>query len=89
MQSARVTTPKSTTVKLANDDLTQALCQFRRTKANEHNVPPYVVLSNRSLAQIALEKPSTLADLGRVNGVGPKSLERYGHDILGIVSSKP
>jgi ATP-dependent DNA helicase RecQ len=45
-------------------------------------VPAYVIFHDATLRQIATEAPSTLAELGTVNGVGETKLARYGQQIL-------
>ena len=40
--------------------------------------PAYTVLSDQSLHEIARRRPSTLADLANIKGMGPVKLERYG-----------
>jgi DNA helicase-2/ATP-dependent DNA helicase PcrA len=51
-------------------------------------VPAYVVFSNKTLEEIAARKPRDWADLAAVSGVGPAKLERYGDEVLAIVSSE-
>ena len=49
-------------------------------------LPAYVVFTDATLELIAEHKPTTIAALGRVNGVGPAKIERYGADVLHLVS---
>ncbi len=49
--------------------------------------PAYVVFDNKTLAAIAKQAPTTLRDLGRISGVGPAKLERYGDAVITLVSS--
>jgi superfamily II DNA helicase RecQ len=46
-----------------------------------------VVAHDTTLASIAEARPTTLAALRRVRGMGPAKLEKYGPDILGVVAS--
>ena len=48
--------------------------------------PAYVVFDNKTLAAIAREAPTTLRDLGRISGVGPAKLERYGDAVIALMS---
>jgi DNA helicase-2/ATP-dependent DNA helicase PcrA len=59
-----------------------ALRAWRAERAKADEVPAYVVFHNSTLAEIAERSPRTLADLGRIPGVGPTKLERYGDDVL-------
>ncbi|MCU0261412.1 MAG: HRDC domain-containing protein, partial [Ilumatobacteraceae bacterium] len=48
--------------------------------------PAYTVFPDATLTEIARRRPSSLAELARVKGVGPAKLEQYGDDVLGIVA---
>ena len=61
---------------------------WRRKRAEADGVPAYVVFSNKTLEEIAARKPRDWADLAAVSGVGPAKLERYGDEVLAIVSSE-
>ena len=47
--------------------------------------PAYVVFDNKTLAAIARQAPTTLRDLGRISGVGPTKLERYGDAVIALM----
>jgi DNA helicase II / ATP-dependent DNA helicase PcrA len=44
--------------------------------------PAYVVFDDATIERIALALPSTLAELARVQGIGPRKLELYGDAVL-------
>jgi superfamily II DNA helicase RecQ len=50
-------------------------------------VPAFVVFSNRALAEIASNRPGSLVELAQVRGVGPQKLERYGEEVLAVLSA--
>ncbi len=60
----------------AHDLLRQTRDQLRNGK------PAYVVFDDKTLEAIALRLPTSLADLGRVPGIGPAKLEQYGDAAL-------
>lgn len=60
----------------AFDLLRQARDRLRAGK------PAYVVFDDATLERIALALPSSLAELGRVNGVGSRKLEQYGDAVI-------
>ncbi len=64
-----------------------ALLQWRRERHKSDGVPAYVVFDNKTLAAIAARKPTDLGELSEVAGVGPVKLERYGDEVLGVISS--
>jgi DNA helicase-2/ATP-dependent DNA helicase PcrA len=59
-----------------------ALKRWRLQRAKIDEIPAYVVFHNSTLAEIAERRPSTIAELASVPGVGPTKLERYGRDVL-------
>jgi DNA helicase-2/ATP-dependent DNA helicase PcrA len=68
--------------------LRAALTEWRTTRCRTDGVPAYIVLGNATLDAIAAASPTSLAALGRIKGIGPAKLERYGADILGIVADQ-
>lgn len=59
-----------------------ALRNWRRDRAKEQGVPPYVIFQDKTLVEIAVQEPRDFNDLGRINGVGAGKLERYGQAVL-------
>jgi ATP-dependent DNA helicase RecQ len=62
--------------------LFQALRGLRARLAKEQNVPAYVIFHDSTLRDIAMQRPTTSGELGRVGGVGSGKLERYGELVL-------
>ena len=69
--------------------LLEALREWRRVTAREHNVPAYVVFHDATLEAIAAARPRTLDELGGISGIGAKKLERYGAALLEITGATP
>jgi ATP-dependent DNA helicase RecQ len=70
----------------------EALRTLRRKLAEEHGVPPYVIFPDATLLEMLRSKPSTLAEMARVSGVGARKLDRYGEaflDVLGAADEAP
>ncbi|MDH4077242.1 MAG: HRDC domain-containing protein, partial [Acidimicrobiia bacterium] len=63
-----------------------ALTEWRLTRSKADGHPAYVVLDNATLDAIAAANPSSLGALGRIKGIGPAKLDRYGADILGVLA---
>jgi len=55
---------------------------LRKTLAEEQQVPPYIIFSDRSLHEMCRYYPATLAAMKRISGVGDAKLERYGDDFI-------
>ena len=69
--------------------LQKALWHWRRRTAEEQSVPPYVVMDNDVLYQIARRRPSSREELAAVPGIGEQRLQRYGDVILDLVQLNP
>ena len=65
--------------------LFDALRVWRKARAAEQAVPPYVIFHDRTLLEIAMARPGTVEALGQCGGVGQGKLARYGQDVLRIV----
>jgi ATP-dependent DNA helicase RecQ len=65
--------------------LFDALKGLRGRIARESKVPAYVVFPDRTLAELAVRRPSTLNAFGDIRGVGPAKLERYGAQFLDLI----
>ncbi|WP_294430434.1 RecQ family ATP-dependent DNA helicase [uncultured Treponema sp.] len=65
-----------------------ALKKWRKRKAEEMNVPPYIIFGDRTLNDIAFKKPHTESELYDVNGLGEKKVEKFGTEILEIVGEE-
>ena len=72
-----------------DDPLYDALKRWRLQRAKADEIPAYVVFHNSTLAEIAVRRPSTIAELASVPGVGPAKLERYGQELLAALEDGP
>ena len=64
------------------DPLFEALRAWRRDTAKEAGIPPYVIFHDSTLRAVVFARPSSLAELGRIEGVGETKLARYGEPLL-------
>jgi DNA helicase-2/ATP-dependent DNA helicase PcrA len=64
-----------------------ALKKWRLERAKSDEIPAYVVFHNSTLAEIATRRPTTIAELASVPGIGPAKLERYGREVLEALAS--
>ncbi|VTO10531.1 RecQ family ATP-dependent DNA helicase [Brevundimonas vancanneytii] len=60
----------------------EALRAWRRERAVEQRVPPYVIFQDKTLVEIALQEPRGLDQLAVIPGVGAGKLDRYGPAVL-------
>src|SRR5690606_13820551 len=71
----------------AQVELFESLRAWRAAQAKEQGVPAYVVFSDATLRAVALARPSTLAELEGLSGIGQKKLDTYGAQLLEVVAS--
>jgi ATP-dependent DNA helicase RecQ len=63
-------------------EIYEALCRYRAARARSLGVPCYVVAPNRSLVEMAMLRPETTEELGRVHGMGKTRLSSHGEGFL-------
>ena len=63
----------------------ERLREWRAAQAREQGVPAYVIFQDKTLREIASQRPADLNALACVNGVGQAKLEKYGRDILEVL----
>lgn len=75
---------------VATDDLQgqrilTELKSLRRRLAEDDDLPPYIIFSDKTLVALACEKPKTEQDLLNIHGIGTVKAERYGKSVLRII----
>jgi ATP-dependent DNA helicase RecQ len=86
-RAAAVTADDEVTLTAQEQRLLVALRDKRLEIARKDAVPAYIVFSDRTLAEIALRRPASLAALANVKGVGEMKLARYGEQFLAVIRS--
>ena len=81
-KKAAVPAPKVVATTEGDPDLFEALKVVRKRLADEHEVPAYVVFSDKTLKDMAAKVPKTSAEFRQVHGVGEAKLEAYGSIFL-------
>jgi ATP-dependent DNA helicase RecQ len=66
--------------------LFEALRRHRLAVARAEGMAPFIVASDRTLRDIAMLRPRTLAELQEAHGVGPNKAERYGTGFLRVIA---
>jgi ATP-dependent DNA helicase RecQ len=69
--------------------LMSALKAKRRALADALGVPAYVVFPDRTLAEMAERRPTTLDAMAAISGVGAVKLERFGAEFLSVILGAP
>jgi ATP-dependent DNA helicase RecQ len=60
---------------------------FRRERAEEHGVPPYVIFSDATLRELARLRPTSLGGLLAIHGIGEKKAGAYGDELIHEIRS--
>ena len=58
---------------------------WRKRKADDMNVPPYVIFGDKTLLDLAAKKPKTRQELMNVYGIGRAKAEEFGRAIIQII----
>ncbi|WP_076460665.1 DNA helicase RecQ [Limosilactobacillus caccae] len=66
--------------------LFDVLREKRLALANEQGVPAFMIFSDRTLHEMAQQKPQTPADMLAVSGIGKKKLEQYGEEMIATIA---
>ncbi|MBI2780946.1 MAG: ATP-dependent DNA helicase UvrD2 [Chloroflexi bacterium] len=69
----------------ADSPLMTALREWRLTTARSEGVSAFIIAPDTLLLEIAEQRPTTIAALRRVKGMGPSRLARYGEEMLEVV----
>ena len=69
----------------ADARLFASLKALRSSIAREERVPPYVVFTDRTLAELAARKPRTAIGFLEVRGVGQAKLDKYGERFISAI----
>lgn len=68
--------------------LFESLRQERLRLAKEGNIPPYVIFHDKTLVEMAKQRPSTLDEMRAISGVGESKLKRYGNLFLDQIQAR-
>ena len=71
---------------IVNPQLYLALKAWRESKADELDVPIYMVFPQKALYDLLLKLPTTMSDLRKVKGFGDKKLQQFGTEIIDIIA---
>ncbi|WP_163325024.1 DNA helicase RecQ [Draconibacterium mangrovi] len=63
------------------------LKDLRKKIAKKHNLPPFVIFQDPSLADMSIQYPVTTEELQNIQGVGQGKARRYGKEFLALIKS--
>lgn len=59
---------------------------WRGRKAKHEGIPPYLILNNRELAELAMRKPASISKLREIEGIGEAKSARWGEELLALLA---
>ena len=69
------------------EEIARELKAWRKRKADDLNLAPYMIFGDKTLLDLAAKKPKNKTDLLNVYGIGKAKAEEFGRAILQIISS--
>ena len=83
-ENQAIAKPKSDSQQL-KEELFELLRQVRKRIAQERGIPPYLVLTDVTLLEMAQKKPTFDHDLERIDGFGERKIQLYGNAFLNAI----
>ena len=68
-----------------DESLLEVLKTWRAQEGSKRRVPLYMIAGNKTIEALATNQPTTISQLKSVTGIGPKMIENYGEELLGLV----
>jgi len=84
---AEAAPPESIILTTEEENVYAALRDWRNMRASQDGLPPYMIAHNDSLMSMAKQHVKTLEELPQIKGFGEKRTQKYGEEILQIVST--
>lgn len=69
-------------------ELFERLRQLRIQIAKEEHIPPYIIFSDKTLHELATNKPKSIAAFGTIYGVGENKQAKYGAIFVEAITGK-
>ncbi len=82
----KVRPPAYTEADIEHPELFQSLKDWRSRRAKAEDVAHFQIMHQRVLIQIVVCLPDNTTDLGKIKGVGKKTIEKYGEELVAIVT---
>ncbi len=83
-QSTKITKANQDESPLTHDEeiAYEVIREWRKEYADENDIPPFIVFSNKTLRALVKKRPSNLTELEKVYGFGPHKIEHIGKQVL-------
>ena len=70
-----------------NEDIKHKLINYRKTKSQEKNIPPYYIFTNEELNLLLTHLPKTYQELEKSNILSNIKLKLHGQEIINIINN--
>lgn len=60
---------------------------WRQTKANDLNLPAYMICSNSELISLVKTRPESLEQIIKIKGFGDQKIAKFGDEIIALLNS--
>lgn len=70
---------------ISDKELFMILKNWRRKRAYEEQIKPYIIFSDSTIIEIVNRKPKNIDELMVIRGVGEKKINKYGKDIINLI----
>lgn len=74
---------------LSDDGISKELFEklriLRKKLADQQSIPPYIVLTDKTLHLLATQRPTSMEEFGNVSGIGEYKKEKYGADFIKVI----
>lgn len=84
--SANIESKNTTAIDTKHKTLYQALKSWREKQAQSENVEAYRILQLKALKRVVNQLPQSKQELLAVEGIGPKTVEKYGDTLLDLIN---
>lgn len=65
----------------------EVLKDWRKRRAQDSDVPAFVIFNDKTLYEIIEKQPQSLKELGAVHGMGSKKIQVFGKELLSLLTS--
>ena len=86
-EKAAAVAAEYTAADVAHPELFQSLKNWRAQTAAREGLPHYRVLHQSILIQVAVNLPDNFAGLQKIKGIGARTLEKYGKELVDLVTA--
>ena len=83
--AVRITAEKPAADDALADEIIKNLKAWRKRKADDLNIAPYMIFGDKTLLDLAAKKPKSRQELLNVYGIGSAKAEEFGRSILSII----